>query len=196
VTRSSTALNSAMSTFADTYNATVDMVKAQHGQSAGALEGQSILSTVSRALSSISTYGSTSGALSTLEALGLKSDATGHFTYNALGLLSTEFSNSAGVSAFLGSATGGGFLKTATDALASLEDPTNGLLKLSETDTQTQLTNLATNITDRTNKLNQLKLQLQNQMAQADALIASMQQQSSYLSSMFSAQQTAAQMYK
>jgi flagellar capping protein FliD len=196
VTRSTTALNNALSTFADTYNATVDMVSAQHGQSAGSLQGQSILSTLSRVLSSISTYGSTDGAISSLEALGLKSDATGHFSYNALGLLSTEFLNSTGVSAFLGSATGGGFLKTATDALTSLEDPTSGLLKLSETDTQSQLTKLTTNITDRTNKVNQLKLHLQSQMAQADAMIASMQQQYSYLTSMFQAQQTANQMYK
>jgi flagellar capping protein FliD len=196
VTRSTTALNNALSTFADTYNATVDMVNAQHGQSAGSLQGQSILSTLSRVLSSISTYGSTDGAISSLEALGLKSDATGHFSYNALSLLSTEFLNSAGVSAFLGSATGGGFLKTATDALTSLEDPTSGLLKLSETDTQSQLTKLTTNITDRTNKVNQLKLHLQSQMAQADAMIASMQQQYSYLTSMFQAQQTANQMYK
>ena len=196
VTRSTSALDTALSTFATTYNATVDMITAQHGQSAGSLQGQSILSTLSQALSSISTYGSTDGAISSLEALGLKSDATGHFTYNVLGLLSTEFSNSTGVSNFLGSATGGGFLKTATDALSGLEDPTSGLLKLSETDTQSQLTTLGANITDRTNKVNQLKLNLQNQMAQADALIASMQQQSSYMSSLFQAQQTADQMYK
>lgn len=196
VTRSTTALNSALSTFADTYNATVNLVTAQHGQTSGSLQGQSILSTISRALSSMSTYGSSSGALSGLESLGLKLGTDGHFTYNAIGLLAAEFGNSTGVSTFLGSATGGGFLKTATDALASLEDPTSGLLKLSETSTQSQVTRLGATITDRTNKVNQLKIQLQNQMAQADALIASLQQQSSYLSSLFQAQQTAQQSFR
>jgi hypothetical protein len=37
---------------------------------------------------------------------------------------------------------------------------------------------------------------MQNQMAAADALIASMEQQYSYLSGMFAAQQTADSMYK
>jgi hypothetical protein len=37
---------------------------------------------------------------------------------------------------------------------------------------------------------------MQNQMAAADALVASMEQQYNYLSGLFQAQQTADQMYK
>ncbi len=44
--------------------------------------------------------------------------------------------------------------------------------------------------------MDQLQQQLTSQMAAADALIATMQQQYSYMSSMFAAQQTAAQQYK
>jgi flagellar capping protein FliD len=120
----------------------------------------------------------------------------GHITYDAVGLMSADFSNSTGITSFLGSATGGGFLKTATDALNSLETPTTGLLKISETDMQSRLSALATNISDRQAKVQQFQLSLQNQMAAADALIASMQQQSSYLTAMFAAQDTADQMYK
>ncbi|MBZ5621885.1 MAG: flagellar filament capping protein FliD [Acidobacteriia bacterium] len=196
VTRSTSALNTALSTFADTYNATVDLVAAQRGQSAGSLQGQSILSSLSRALSSISTYSSSGGAISGLNGLGLDLGKDGHFTYNAFGLMSADLSNSTGVTAFLGSAAGGGFLKAVTDALNNLEDPNNGLLKLSETDTQSRLTALGANISDRQAKVDQLRVHLQNQMAAADALIATMQQQYSYLTSMFQAQQTADQMYK
>jgi flagellar capping protein FliD len=196
VTRSTSALGSALSTFADTYNATVDLIAQQRGQSAGSLQGQPILSTLSRALSSISTFGSSGVGISSLEGLGLKLSSDGHFAYNAFGLMSADLSNSTGVSSFLGSATGGGFLKTATDALGSLEDPARGLLKLSEADTQSQLAKLGTNIADRTDKVNRLRIHLQSQMAAADALIASMQQQYSYLSSMFQAQQIANQSYK
>jgi flagellar capping protein FliD len=196
VTRSTTALTSALSAFSDAYNATLDLVNAQRGKSAGSLAGQSILSSLSGSLSGIATYGSSQGAINTLEALGLKLGTDGHFTWNAGVLLGTEFTNSTGVSAFLGSVTGGGFLKAATDALNNLEDPTSGLLKLSETNLQSQETALATNISNRQAQVDQLRLHLQDQMSAADALIASMQQQYSYLTSVFQAQQTADQLYK
>jgi hypothetical protein len=41
-----------------------------------------------------------------------------------------------------------------------------------------------------------LQINLQQQMSAADALIASMQQQYSYLTNMFQAMETAAQQYK
>jgi flagellar hook-associated protein 2 len=196
VTRSTEALGNALSAFADAYNATFDLVNAQHGQSAGSLQGQSILSTLSNTLSAISTYNSPNSSINGLESLGLALGTDGHITYDAVGLMSADFSNSRGITSFLGSATGGGFLKTATDALNSLETPTTGLLKISETDMQSRLSALATNISDRQAKVQQFQLSLQNQMAAADALIASMQQQSSYLTAMFAAQDTADQMYK
>ena len=194
VTRSTAALGTALSTFADSYNAAVDELGKQRGQSAGPLQGQAIVNSLSQALGSLSTY-SSSGSIGNLSSLGLSLGADGHLTYNALTLLGTDFGNSSGVATFLGSATGGGFLKAATDTLNSLEDPTTGLIKTSETDLQSQISNLGTTITDKQNKVSDLQIQLQNQMAQADAAIATMEQQYSYLNSMFSAMQTADQMY-
>lgn len=195
VIRSTTALGNALSAFADAYNTTSDLVTAQRGQSAGSLQGQSILSALSRSLSSIATY-SSSGAITCLESMGLKLETNGHLTYNAATLISADFTSSTGISSFLGSAATGGFLKVATDALNDLEDPNKGLLKLAETDTQSRLNSLAANIAARTDKVNQLRVTLQNRMATADALIASMQQQYSYLSSMFEAQATADKTYQ
>ena len=194
VTRSTAALNSALSTFADAYNAAATELGNQHGQSAGSLQGQSILNSLSQALASISTY-SSSDSIGYLKNLGLDLGKDGQLTYTAMTLLGADFSDSAGVATFLGSATGGGFLKAATDTLNNLEDPSTGLIKTSETDLQSQISNLGTTITDKQNKVSDLQLQLQNQMARADASIASMEQQYSYLNSMFAAMQTADQMY-
>jgi flagellar hook-associated protein 2 len=194
VTPSTSALGTALSTFADAYNATVDELGKQRGQTAGPLEGQAIVNTLSQVLSSISTYGSGS-SISTLEGVGLKLDTAGHLNYQSNTLLLASFSNSAGIASFLGSATGGGFLKNAADALKNVETQKTGLLKVAETDMQTQISNLAATIMTKQNKVSDMQLQLQNQMAQADAAIASMEQQYSYLSSMFSAMQTADQMY-
>jgi len=198
VTRSTSALGAALSSFADAYNAVVDELAKQRGQSAGPLQGQSILTILSQALSNISTYNNSSGQIGGLASLGLSFDQSnnGHLDFNALALMATDFSNSAGVSSFLGSASGGGFLKAATDALKGLEDPAAGLLTTAESDLKTQIANIGTQIATKQNQVYRLQTTLTNQMAAADALIASMEQQYSYLSSMFQAQQVANQMYK
>jgi len=169
-------------------------VNAQHGQSAGSLQGHSILSEMSQALNSISTYSSSSGSVGVLDSLGLDLGSDGHLTEGTL--LSTDSSNSPGVTAFLGSASGGGFLENATNALSNLETPTTGVLKAAEAGDQTQLTALASSISTKQSQVQQYQLNRENQMTQADAMIASMQQQYSYLTSMFAAEQTGESMDK
>lgn len=195
VTRSTSALSTALSGLADAYNAAVDAVGTQRGQSGGALAGQSIVGQLSSLLSRISTY-SSGGQISGLEGLGLNLGQDGHLTYNAFALMSADLTSSTSVTAFLGSATGGGFLKAATDAVAGAEDPVSGLLKTSKTDMQSQIARLVSTIADKQTKVDALQIRLQNQMAAADALIASMEQRSSYFSNMFAAQDTANQMYR
>jgi flagellar capping protein FliD len=77
-----------------------------------------------------------------------------------------------------------------------VEDPTVGLLKTSETDVTKQITNITATIVTKQSQVDALQIRLQNQLAVSDALIASMQQQYSYLTNLFSAQATADQMYK
>jgi flagellar hook-associated protein 2 len=195
VTRSTSAINTALSGFADAYNAAVDELGTQRGQSGGALAGQSIVGQLSALLSSISTFTS-SGQISGLAGLGLDLGTDGHLTYNAFTLMSADLTNSTGVTSFLGSATGGGFLKLASDALTSLETPVTGLLKSAQTDMKSQIAKLGDTISTKQSQVDALQLKLQNQMAIADALIASMEQQYSYLSGMFSAQESANSLYK
>jgi flagellar hook-associated protein 2 len=196
VTRSFSTLSTAVSSFVDAYNSVVTELDSQHGQSAGPLQGQSILTLLSQALSSISTFTSnSSGDIITLEDLGMKLETSGQITFNSYNLMSADFSNSQGVTAFLGSSADGGFLKVATDALDKLQNASTGFLKSAETANQTQLSNIGKDILDKTNQVEQLQIQMQTQLARADAAIAAMQQQYGYLTSMFSAMQTANQMY-
>ena len=194
VTRSTSALSTALSTFADAYNAAVIELDGQRGQSGGALQGQTTLSVLAQTLSGISTYNS-SGTVTGLTNLGLKLGSDGHFTYDPFALASADIANSVGVTSFLGSSTGGGFLKIATAAMQSLEDSQTGILKNFETDVQSQIAKIGKNISDKTDKVQQMQLHMQNQLAAADALIATMEQQASYMNSMFSAMQTTNQMY-
>jgi flagellar capping protein FliD len=195
VTRSTSAVDAALTAFADAYNAAIDEVDTQRGQDAGALGGQVVISQLAGLLSSISTF-SADGQISGLKAIGLDLQTNGHLTYTSFQFMAADIVSSISVTSFLGSADGGGFLKTATDALRKIEDPTTGLLKASATDLKSQITRITDTIAKKQSQVDALQIRLQNQMAISDALIAAMEQKSSYFSSMFAAQQTANRMYQ
>jgi flagellar hook-associated protein 2 len=195
VTQSASTLNTALSGFADAYNAAVAELNKQYGQSGGALQGQSVVYSLSQALAQMSTYyNSASGSIG-MSDLGFTLNDDGTLTYSPLTMMSTDLANSAGVIAFLGSAAGGGFLQAATNAMNSVEAPTTGLLKTTEAAVQSQITNIGNTITAKQAAVTTLQTNLTNQMAQADAAIASMQSQYNYMTSVFQAEQTADQMY-
>jgi flagellar hook-associated protein 2 len=199
ISRSTSSLSTALEGFANAYNDAVDALKAQRGQSGGALAGKSIVNDLRRLLTNISTYtgdltaSSSTNGVSTLADLGLELNDTldGHLSFNQFKFLSKDISNSTAINAFLGSTTGGGFLKTATDALKTAEDPTSGIIKATANDIQTQISNLQAKISTKQDQVDQLQQRLLAQMAAADAALASMEQQYSFLSSVFQAQQVA-----
>ncbi len=195
VTQSASTLSTALSGFADAYNAAIGELAKQYGQSGGALQGQSIVYSLSHALGKMSTYYSSASGSIGLADLGFTLNVNGSLTYSPLTMLGTDLGNSAGVVSFLGSATGGGFLQAATDAMNGIETTQTGLLKAAESSFQSQITNLGNTITQKQAAVTKLQSTLTNQMAQADAAIASMQQQYSYMTSVFQAQETADQMY-
>jgi flagellar hook-associated protein 2 len=194
VTQSPSALDTAMSTFVSAYNQAVKDVDAQRGQSAGALQATPILTELQQTLATISTYAA-SGQISGLNDLGMQLQDDGSLQYVEGTLLSADIQNPTAVTSFLGAAGVAGFLKAATDALTDLEDPTTGLLKNAETNTQTQIANIGNQITAAQAQVTQLQTNLTNQMADADTLISDTQQQYSEISGMFSAMQTEDQMY-
>jgi len=195
VTQSASTLNTALSGFADAYNAAVAELTKQYGQSGGPLQGESIVYSLSQALAKMPTYYSSAAGSIGMAGLGFTLNDDGTLTYSPLTMMSTDLENSAGVISFLGSATGGGFLQAATNALNSLEASKTGLLKTTEAALQSQITDTGNRITAKQNEVDQLQTNLTSQMAQADATIAAMQSQYSYMTSVFQAQQTADQMY-
>jgi flagellar hook-associated protein 2 len=196
LSRSPSALSNALASFASAYDAAVNALDQQHGNAQGALAGQSVVNTLGQTLSSLATYTVPGSQIGGLKALGLDLDKTGQLTFTPANLTATAASNYSGITAFLGSATGGGFLKTATDALNGVEDATSGIIKTAESSTQDEITRSNNQISTKQDQVDQLQQNLQQQMAAADALIASMEQQYSYLSNMFQAMATASQQYK
>jgi flagellar hook-associated protein 2 len=195
VMRSTSALSDALGKFATAYNDAVDEVDKQHGNQNGALAGQSLVGDLSQVLSRMSTY-TDSGRIGGLGNLGMDLDKTGHLTFNPLKLLATDLTNSSGVDAFLGSTGTGGFLKTLSDGLNSVQANGTGLLTNAQAGLQTQMTGIDSTIADAQTRVDNMTARLQQQMAAADSLIASMEQQYNYIYGLFQAQSTADQQYK
>ncbi len=195
VSRPDSTVSTALSSFADAYNAVVDEVVKQRGQNAGPLQGSPVLESIQQVLSQLGTYNSSSGTVNNLNDLGLDLDENGdgHLTFTSMNLAATDIGNSTGVDGFLGSSTTGGFLEMATNALTSLEDPFTGIVKNAETNLQSQITDIGANITTKQNQVTQMTTTLTNQMAQADAMLSTLEQQYDSINQLFQAEQTAEQ---
>jgi flagellar hook-associated protein 2 len=194
VTRSTSALSSALSSFADAYNTVANALDQQRGQNAGALSGQAIVTDLQQVLRGIGTY-TASGGIGSLASLGLELDQNGQMTFNSFTLMGADLSSSSGVTAFFGSSSSG-FLKAAADALTTVDDTTTGLLPTARAAITDQSSRLDQSIADQQSRVDDMKTQLSAQISSSDALIASMEQQYNYLYGLFSAMQTADQQYK
>lgn len=125
-----------------------------------------------------------------MAALGLTfNDNTGTLSFDQSTFDTATSGQSDALAAFLGSPTGGGFLQTATNAMAGIEDPTSGILTQETNTVQSSITSTNAQISAQENQVSQMQTNLTNQMAAADAMIYSLQQQSSYFQQMFAAEQ-------
>ncbi len=189
VTQEGTPIGDALNTFVTAYNAALDEVNTQRGQTSGPLAGQSIVYELADTLESINSYFSGGTGTSSLATLGITMDDTGQMSFDQPTFMSTDFSDSQGVANFLGGAQTGGFLKNATDALTQVLDPTSGTLATDVSGLQSEITSAQSQITTEQAQVATLQTNLTNQMAAADAAIASMEQQYSEVSAIFQAEE-------
>jgi flagellar hook-associated protein 2 len=195
VTQPVSGLSSALSSFVSAYNQCASDIAAQRGQSGGALQGQAVVNELQQTLNSIADYvdtGNLGGDVNSLTSLGITMDDSGQMSFDTLGFASTDLIDPSEVNAFLGSATGGGFLETATNALNNVLNSTTGLLTTEQSNDQTQLTNIGTQITTDQANVSQMQSQLQDQLSQSDATISDLEQQYSELSTLFTDENTQA----
>jgi flagellar hook-associated protein 2 len=189
VEQNASSMENALSSFVKAFNSATDELAKSRGQNPGPLAGQSYIGTLTSELQNLAGYSSGSGTLQSLSDVGITFDTTGHLQFDA-----TAFNQATGTSLtalqnFLGSETSGGFLQNAENLVTSINDPTDGILPNAATSLQTELTNTASQISTDQDRVNQLQTNLTNQMDAADATIASMEQQLSYLTSVFQAMQ-------
>jgi flagellar hook-associated protein 2 len=185
VSQSSSAQANALSAFATAYNAAVDELTTNRGEGGGALVGDPIISTLSQSLRSLAGFTGGSGAAQNLTDLGLTFDKTGKLSFDQTVFESVAAAHPNDVSAFLGSSTTSGFLKSATDALNTLEDPISGIIETTKAGAQTAIDHQNRRIDDEQSRIDALTKDLTGRMAAADALIATLEQQVTYFTTLF-----------
>lgn len=195
VSPTTAALSNNLTAFVGAYNTAFDAIAAQRGQAGGPLAGNPVVPQLAQILSSISTYSSSSGPIASLAALGLDLGKDGHLTFNAAGLQDAWNANSAGVASFFGSAADGGFLHAASSSLNTMVGSDTSVLATVESSVQTEITHTTDQISVQQTRVDQMEKQLIDRMSAADALIASLEQQYSYITGMFQAMDTAAKQF-
>ncbi len=185
VSQSSTAQANALSSFATAYNAAVDALSVNRGQGGGALTGDALIYTLSQSLRDISGFSGGSGSVQNLTDIGLTFDQNGHLNFDQTVFASAAAAHPADLSAFLGSPTTGGFLKAATDTMNGLGDPTTGVLETTIASAQTAIDNQNQKISNEQDRITALTTSLTSRIDKADALIASLEQQQTYFTTLF-----------
>jgi flagellar hook-associated protein 2 len=181
VAASESNLSTALSNFATAYNAAATAVTNETGQNGGALAGESLVYSLRDMLSQITQYTGTSGSVQDLSDLGLDLDSSGNLTFNASQF---DSQSAAGIQQFLGSATSGGLLEAATNALTSAADPSTGMLVTQYNTLGDEITADNTKISDDQAEVNTIQANLQAQLSAADAAIAVLQEQNTMTTSL------------
>ena len=116
--------------------------------------------------------------------LGIDLNMQGKLTFDPSKI---DSSNPDALMDFLGSTSSTGFLKTASDALDLAEDPTSGAVKQAMATLKTDMSHQDDLIATTQKRIDDLTAGLQERMAAADAAIAALQQQASFMTSLFQA---------
>lgn len=185
VSQSSAAQANALSSFVAAYNAAVDELSTNRGQGGGALTGDGLIYTLSQSLRNMSAFTGGAGFAQNLTDLGLTFDKNGHLNFDQTVFGNVCAAHPSDVSAFLGSASTGGFLKSATDIITGLEAPVTGTIESTIASAQTAIDNQNRKIADAQDRLDILTTSLTAKIDAADALIASLEQQQTYFTTLF-----------
>ena len=185
VSQSSAAQANAISSFVAAYNAAVDELGTHRGQGGGALTGDALINTLSQSLRSMSGFTGGTGSVQNLTDLGLTFDRTGHLNFDQTAFQNAASAHPSDVSAFLGSTSTSGFLKSAADALNALEDPTNGVIQTTIQTAQTAIDTQNQRISKEQDHIDTVTATLTAKIDAADALIASLEQQANYFTTLF-----------
>jgi flagellar hook-associated protein 2 len=179
------SVSTQLSAFVTAYNAAFAEVQKNTGVSGGALVGDSTVLDMQQALTQMIGYSGSSGSITSLAQLGVEFTQQGTLTFSSSALTGLSQSQISDALTFMGDPNTGGFLQYANNTLNGITDPISGAVASETQSLQNQNTQDQTGITNDQAQLTLMQKNLQAQMAQANALIATLQQQTSFLQGMF-----------
>jgi len=182
------AATTAISSFVTAYNATVDELNTNRGTAGGPLSGQSIVFSVGQTLRDLTSFTGGNGAATSLADLGLTFDGTGHLAFDQSQFSSVAASHPGDLASFLGTGTGSGFLAAASGIINGMTNTTNGLFQAQQATIQNRIAADNREISDTQARITTMQNQLTAQMSAADALLAKLQSQATFMTQLFEAQ--------
>jgi flagellar hook-associated protein 2 len=196
VTRQSSALASALGGLAAAYNEAMDELDKHRGEARGALSGQQLVHSLGQMLRDAVNYSAGGGAVGSLADLGFGFDSAGRLSFNAMAFMGADMTSGGQVAAFLGGAEKDGFLRAAAGAMDSATNPVWGRVRTEMASVDADIRRTDARIAENRERVNRMQVGLQERMAEADALIASLEQQYRYISTMLEAMQAAREAYR
>ncbi len=187
VSSSLSSVSSELSSFVTAYNAAFTELQNNFGQNGGALTGDSAVLDMQQSLQQMMTYSGSGGSITSLAQLGVEFTQQGTLTFDSTVIPNLSASQISDALTFLGGANTGGFLQYADNTLDSITDPVSGTVATETQSLQNQNTQDQTEITNDQAQLTLMQTNLQAQMAQANALIATLQNQNTFLEGLFQA---------
>lgn len=181
LSRGSSNLAAAVSGFVNAFNSAVAGVDQHRGADAGVLSGQSLLGSLSSSLRSLGGFSTGSGAIASLTQIGVTFAKDGTLSFDQNVFNDADIQQ---VREFLGS-TSGVFGDFAASLLDGIERSGSGILESALETLSEQIKRQDERIADDEERLTELAENLQAQMAAADALIASLEQQVIQVSAIF-----------
>ncbi len=165
-------VSSALDDLVTAYNAVKTLVDAQIGENAGLLTGDSIVREIQSSLRALISHDGT-GTIRSLTDLGIEIDDTGTMSYDSSKLYGLSSSDFAGVFDFLGSATSG--LGAVAGRFTVISDDNTGLIALQQATYEAADERLQKRMDALTERINLMQTNLSEQLAAADTLLASLE---------------------
>jgi flagellar hook-associated protein 2 len=190
VSRGTLSFQSAIQNFANAFNDTVDEVDKDTGAD-GALRGSSLAKSVSSTLRNAVFANVSGNSIASLAAVGLELSKDGRLSLNQSKFDAAIKENGFdALKALIGTAETGGVLKSITDSLSSLQKTSttgtvSGILQESITGLDAALRAEDERIAAEQDRIDNRTKDIQERLAAADALIAQMEQQATYITNMF-----------
>ncbi len=195
VKRSSAQIVDKLRAMVSAYNAATAKLDEHRGQNRGALQGQSVVSTLSKVLRNLSGYSADTGSFQNFTDVGLSFDDKGVLSLNASALTGLSDEKLDQLVDFLGAGENGGFAGYALNAISAATAAESGILALEKKSYTDRGKAEALQAERMQERLTLMETNLRERFAALDSAIAALQQQALYFNNLFESMRIAQQTY-